>query len=127
MIAPGDTRDIHYHFLYGADGTSRFDDATGLVTNPLDPMYGKADRTWNGKGWKVESRREGGKWLSIASFPYSDFGVAAPKAGDSWFVNVGRIFKTGNNRKDEIDMLWSPNLESRSLVAPNAMGRVVFR
>ena len=127
MIAPGDTRDVHYHFIYGADGTSRFDDATGLVTNPLDPMYGKADRTWNGKGWKVESRREGGKWLSIASFPYSDFGVAAPKRGDSWFVNVGRIFKTGSNRKEEIDMLWSPNLESRSLVAPNAMGRVVFK
>ena len=127
MIAPGDTRDVHYHFIYGADDSSRFDDATGLVANPLDPMYGKADRTWNGKGWKAESRREGGKWRSIAAFPYSDFGVAAPKAGDSWFINVGRIFKTGNNRKDEIDMLWSPNLESRSMVAPNAMGRVVFK
>ena len=127
MIAPGDTRDVHYHFIYGGDDSSRYDDATGLVENPLDPMYGKADTTWNGKGWRVESRREGGKWRSIAVFPYSDFGVAAPKAGDSWFINAGRIFKTGDNRKEEIDMLWSPNFESRSMVAPNAMGKLIFR
>lgn len=53
--------------------------------------------------------------------------IQKPEAGDSWFINVGRIFKTGSNRKDEIDMLWSPNLESRTMVAPNAMGKLVFR
>ena len=127
MLAPGPTRDIHYHLISGPDGTSRFDNATGLVTDPLDPAYGKPDATWNGKGWKVESRRESGKWLAIVTLPYSDFGVSAPKPGDSWFLNVGRIAKTGKDRKGEIDMLWSPNLESRSMVAPNAMGKIMFR
>ena len=61
------------------------------------------------------------------TFPYSDFGVDAPKRGDSWFVNVGRIAKTGADRKGETLMLWSPNVESRSMVAPNAMGKVTFR
>ena len=93
----------------------------------LDPMHGKSDVTWSGKGWKTESRREGGKWRTIAAFPYSDFGVAAPEPGDSWFLNVGRIAKTGKDRKGEIDMLWSPNLESRTMVAPNAMGKLIFK
>ena len=53
--------------------------------------------------------------------------VSAPKPGDSWFLNVGRIAKPGKDRKGEIDMLWSPNLESRSMVAPNAMGKLVFK
>ena len=127
MIAPGDSRDVHYHLLSGFDGASRYDDATGLITDPLDPGYGKADGTWNGKGWRTESRREGGKWRAIVTLPYSDFGVAAPHPGDSWFLNVGHIFKSGANRKDEVLTLWSPNMESRSMVAPNAMGKLIFK
>ena len=127
LVAPGATRDVYYHFIYGESPVSRYDAATGLIKDPLDPMYGKADVTWSGRGWKTESRREGGKWRTIATFPYSDFGVAAPKPGDSWFINVGRIAKTGEGRKEETLMLWSPNAESRSMVAPNAMGKIVFR
>ena len=93
----------------------------------LDPMYGKSDVTWSGKGWKTESKHDGGTWRTIATFPYSDFGVAAPKPGDSWFINVGRIAKTCKGRKEETLMLWSPNVESRSMVAPNAMGKIVFK
>ena len=127
LLAPGATRDVHYHFVCGEDPVSRYDDATGLIKDPLDPLYGKPDRTWNGSGWKTASRREGGTWRAIVTFPYSDFGVDAPKRGDSWFVNVGRIAKTGADRKGETLMLWSPNVESRSMVAPNAMGKVTFR
>ena len=35
--------------------------------------------------------------------------------------------KTGKDRKSEIDMLWSPNLESRTMDAPNAMGKLIFK
>ncbi len=127
QLATGPTRDVHYHLISGPDGTSRFDNVTGLVADPLDPAYGKPDVTWNGKGWKVESRRGGGKWLAIVTLPYTDFGAKAPKPGDSWFLNVGRIAKTGKDRKDETRMLWSPNLESRGMVAPNAMGKLIFK
>ena len=126
-IAPGNTKDIWYHFIYGPDASSRYDDATGLIKDPLDPSYGKADALWNGKGWKTEGRREAGKWRSIATIPYSDLGVMAPKAGDTWFLNVGRIAKTGKARQVETLMLWSPNLESRTMVAPNAMGKLIFK
>ena len=126
-IAPGNTKDIWYHFIYGTDASSRYDDATGLIKDPLDPSYGKADALWNGKGWRTVNSRKGGKWRSIAMFPYSDFGVAAPKPGDSWFLNIGRVFKTGTDRKAEVLALWSPNMESRSMSAPSAMGKLIFR
>ena len=127
LMAPAATRDVYYHLLYGMDPDSRYDDATGLITNPIDPMYGKADVSWNGKGWRTSSRRDGDKWRSIAKFPYSDFGVAAPKPGDTWFINVGRIAKTGVDGNEETLMLWSPNTESRSMLDPNAMGKLMFR
>ena len=127
MIAPGDTRDIHYHFIWNVDPSSRYDDATGLVKDTLDPDYGKAVSDWNAKGWKTVSRRGGGKWRTIATFPYSDFCVAAPKPGDTWFINVGHIAMTGAKRKESILMLWSPNLESRLMIAPNAMGKLIFK
>ena len=127
LMAPGTTRDVYYHFIYGMNPGSRYDNATGLIKDMLDPLYGKADVTWNGKGWHTQNIREGGKWRTIATFPYSDFAVEAPNPGDSWFINVGRIAKTGEGRKEETLMLWSPNVESRSMVAPNAMGRLIFK
>ena len=128
MVAPGATRDVHYDLQYGAYSSDRFDAVTGLATSPLDPLFGKPDATWEGKGWKVESRREGGKWLAIVTLPYSDFGVKAPKPGDSWFINVGRVARTGEKRIERIEMLWSPNTEDRkSLMIPNAMGKLTFK
>lgn len=37
------------------------------------------------------------------------------------------IAEKGKDRRGEIDMLWSPNLESRTMVAPNAMGKIMFK
>ena len=127
LLAPGDSRDIHYHFIWNIDPSSRYDDATGLIKSPIDPGYGKADVTWNGKGWKTESHRENGKWRTIATIPYADFGVSMPKPGDSWFINVGRMARAGKGSKDFELLLWSPNMESRTFVAPDAMGTLIFR
>jgi hypothetical protein len=127
LVASGHDRDIYYHLIWNVDSTSRYDDATGLIKSPLDPGYGKPDATWNGKGWKTESQRKDGKWRTIATLPYSDFGVAAPKPGDYWFVNVGRIARSRKDPKKFEFLLWSPNMESRSFEAPNAMGKLIFK
>lgn len=127
LVAPGTERDIFYHFIGNVDPSSRYDSATGLNTNPLDPSYGKSDITWNGNGWKTESARNDGKWRTIVTLPYSDFGVAAPKPGDSWFLNVGRIARSKKDTKDFEYLLWSPNMESRSFLSPYAMGRLMFK
>lgn len=127
LIAPGDTRDVYYHLLYGVDPESRYDDATGLVTDPLNPNYGRADVSWNGKGWETQSRLEGGKWQSIVKLPYSDFRAVAPKPGDKWFFNIGHTIKIGEKKERETYAIWSPNTESLSFIAPNAMGKLIFR
>ena len=127
MIAPGDSRDIVYHFVYGPYPESRYDEATGLVEDPLDPEYGKPDRLWNGAGWKTESERSGGVWRSIATIPYADIGALPPQAGDTWLFNLGRTAKASPAPKDFTFMLWSPNMESRRLCDPEAMGKVVFK
>ena len=43
-----------------------------------------------------------------------------------WRTNLADP-KTGEGRKEDTLMLWSPNVESRSMVAPNAMGRLIFK
>ena len=126
MVAPGPTRDVHYHLQYGVCSASRFDAATGLVTAPLDPMFGKPDAAWEGKGWKVDCRRDGGKLLAIATLPYSDFGAEVPKPGDSWFLNVGAIVGPGKGGAEKIEMLWSP-VQYRRMDAKDAMGKLTFK
>ncbi len=37
------------------------------------------------------------------------------------------LLKVVEDRNDSLDRLWSPNVESRSMVAQNAMGKIVFR
>ena len=126
-IAPGPSREVRYHLLYGIDPESRFDASLGIITDPSHPRFGKDYAGWNGDGWRTESRRGGGKWRSIMRLPFSDLGAAAPKPGDSWFINVGRIIKTGKDRKVELLMLWSPNFDSRKMCSPGAMGRLLFK
>ena len=126
MVAPGPTRDVNYHLQYDIGKASRFDAATGLVTEPLDPAYGRPDPTWEGRGWKIDSRREGVRQLSIVTLPYSDFGVVAPKPGDSWFLNVGCIGRPRKKGAAKIEMLWSP-LQYRRMDAKDAMGRLTFK
>ena len=44
-----------------------------------------------------------------------------------WSANIGRTAKTGEGVAEDVLLLWSPNVESRSFAAPAAMGRLSFR
>ena len=79
--------------------------ATGLKLKAVPASKAKAPAIWIGA-----------EFAKSAGFDLSDM---------KWYDNA--IAKTGKDRKGEIDMLWSPNLESRSMVAPNAMGKLVFK
>lgn len=127
LFAPGPTRDVCYHLLYNPVPNSRYDLALGLITDSLDPMYGKFDSQWNGD-WTTLDRREGNRWYTLLTVPYSTIRVAPPKPGDRWYLNVGRATNMGRDfSTDVILALWSPNLESRSFCSPTAMGELVFK
>ena len=127
IVAPGASREQRYHFIFGPDADSRYDSKLGFIADPTNAKYGKDDPSWNGGGWRTENRRGGGKWRAIATVPYSDLGVAAPKPGDKWFLNVGRTAKLGEKRRQECLMLWSPNMDARTMSTPEAMGTLVFK
>ena len=127
IVAPGDNRDVRYHFIYGVDKESRYDDATGLIKDPLDPGYGKADVTWNGKGWKFANRRSGDRWFSMLTIPFSMLGRGKPNPGEMWCFNLGREWNgwTGDPSKF-VDALWSPDVETGSFKSLAAMGELTF-
>ena len=79
--------------------------ATGLKLKAVPASKAKAPAIWIGA-----------EFAKSAGFDLSDM---------KWYDNA--IAEKGKGRKGEIDMLWSPNLESRSMVAPNAMGKLVFK
>ena len=127
IIAPGASRKQRYHFIFGPEGSSCYDSKLGFISDPKNAKYGKDDPSWNGDGWKTESRRGGGRWRAIATIPYADLGVAVPKSGDRWFFNVGRTAKLGEKRNQGCLMLWSPNMDARNMSTPEAMGTLVFK
>ncbi len=43
------------------------------------------------------------------------------------FAGKSVILQGGANRKGSALALWSPNVESRSMAAPNAMGKLIFK
>lgn len=127
MVDPTGTKDVYYHFIWNPVDGSVFDEACGLITDPLHPQFGLADRGWNSFGWKAENSRAGATWRCLFTLPYAEIGASAPKAGERWCFNLGRQELSGSGRHSDWRFaLWSPNLETRALNSPDAMGDLRF-
>ena len=50
--------------IYTPAADSTYDDAFGFITDPLHPLYNKADPSWDGK-WSYQCRRADGGIPSI--------------------------------------------------------------
>lgn len=130
VVDPTDAGERHYHFIWGPVQNSYLEEARGLITDPLDPLYGSFDVSWNGE-WTYRSERKGDMWFSLVTLPFASFGTAAPKAGEKWKFNLGRLAEPDGSRgtagfsKMELS-LWSPNFENRSFFNPDALGTIVF-
>jgi len=120
-----------YHLMWTAVPESYSDMATGLIEDPLDPKYGQADASWNGK-WSYENDRANGVWRSVVTVPFATLGATTPVPGETWTMNLGReALPPGSsdsaNSCELLLSLWNPNLESRSFVSSAAFGKAVFR
>ena len=127
LLDPQGMRQSFYHMIYTPAKESRFDEAFGFITDPLHPLFNKHDAAWNGK-WSYECRREGDKWYSLFTVPFSELKVPTPKPGNVWTLNIGResrIIGGSGNEVPELS-LWSPNLENAGFHDREAFGEALF-
>jgi len=70
-----------------------------------------------------------GVWYSLVTIPYASLKADAPKTGDVWCFNLGRMSDTlGKGDVMQMEMsLWSPNMENRKFTFPDAMGTITFK
>ena len=122
FIDPWGTREKHYHLICNPVENSFADEATGFITDTLDPKYGLPDISWNGD-WTYESRRNNGLWHVLITIPFRTLGVVAPKSGDVYAFNLGR--ETPTKAGGEL-LLWSPNFKTRQFDCPETFGDLVF-
>jgi len=130
FLDPIGSREHYYHFIFNAAPNSRFDERFGFVDDPIHPMYGKADRSWNGD-WEYAVRvdRARQRWTAEVKVPFSVLGVAPPQPGAAWTMNIGREHYEPPDKRGHRNLelsMWSPNLEARSFGALHAFGDVVF-
>ena len=71
--------------------------------------------------------RGGGKWKLFIKLPYAALDATAPKPGDVWRFNIGRDTNKYQRPSKPVQMLWNPNLQSRTFASPYAMGRLEFK
>lgn len=119
MLAPEPGREDAFQFTVGPQPSDRQDAALGLVTDPLDPRFGKFDADWSGE-WTYEVKADpaANRWVALVAVPFKTLGVEAPKPGTFWRGNVSR-------RHDGL-AAWSVSPSAKSVDDLADFGELVF-
>ena len=129
FLDPTGTKSINYHFIANPIPNSFYDGAYGLITDVLDPGYGKRDKSWNGK-WSYETTRKGDKWYLMVTIPFATLNTKPAQPGTIWTGNFGRECFEPNDGKSRAQMrelsLWSPNLETMTFHDQETFGDLIF-
>jgi hypothetical protein len=134
FLDPYGERERYYHVIFNPVANSCYDARFGFVDDPISPLYGKADTSWNGD-WQYAAHidRAAKTWTAEVRLPFAALGVEAPKPGSTWCMNLGREnyvrdpAGSARGKAESIELsLWSPNLEARSFGTPAAFGELVF-
>ena len=126
ILDPTGTRNVYYHLMANPIENSYYDEAFGLITDELNPLYNKPDGSWNSSKWSYTTRRKGGKWYICFKVPFAAFNVPPATSGTIWYGNFGReAFFGGKRGKLELS-LWSPNLETMSFHDRETFGDLIF-
>jgi len=125
ILDPTGTRDIYYHLMVNPIENSYYDEAFGLITDELNPLYNKPDGSWNCK-WSYTTRRKGGKWYVCFTIPFASFNVPPAAPGTIWYGNFGREAFFGGKKGTLELSLWSPNLETMSFHDRETLGDLIF-
>lgn len=129
-LDPFGQREKYYHFIFAPVANSYYDARIGFIDDPVHPLYGRADKSWNGD-WQYAARIdvENDRWIAEVRIPYATLGVERPQPGATWTMNLGREnYPPGGVRHGQPALsLWSPNLESRSFHETSAFGTLLFQ
>ncbi len=126
LIAAGDQIGRRCHFILAPMDAAIYDARFGYLKDPLDPYFRKDDPRWNST-IEAKNSRGGGVWRLFVKMPYATIEADAPKPGDVWRFNVGRDTNKHIRPTKPMQLLWNPNLQSRSFTSPYAMGKIVFK
>lgn len=124
-LAPQAGREVFYRFMAGPNAASRYDAASGLIADAMDPRFGRDDSDWNGS-WECESRIDAAasRWLVLIAVPFDTLGVAPPAAGATWHGNFARCHLLSRGKVDR--SIWSSTLGSASMEDRSLFGEIAF-
>ena len=126
LIAAGKQIDRRCHLIFSPIDGAFYDARYGFLKDPLDPHFRSDDPRWNGP-IEAKNTREAGTWRIFVKIPYVSLDAKAPKEGDVWRFNIGRDTNKYQRPSKPVQMLWNPNLQSRTFTSPYAMGNLVFK
>lgn len=128
-VSPMADKSRYYYFAYEPEPTSFNDAQHGFITDSLHPLYGWNDENWNGE-WSFDTRlsSQDGRWESMAVIPFKTLGVTPPKAGDMWFLNVGRVhfFNSEMKKKDRELSSWTGEINASRIPGDASFGKLTF-
>jgi hypothetical protein len=127
MIDPCGDREKHCQFVFNPVPDSTYDARYGYITDPIHPMYGKRDASWNGE-WEYAAviDKDRKRWTAELRIPFTTLEVPPAEPGTGWTMNVGRTQFEGVYRKGPMYSIWSPNLEARSYHDRSTFGDMAF-
>jgi len=123
-LAPPNGREIAYRFTVEPRKDAKDDAANGIVTDPIDPRYGKFDPDWNGAwDYTFQVDSQGQRWVALVTIPFKTIDATAPTSETSWRGNFTRHCVTGVTVQSAI---WSAAHSSKALDDRNDFGELVF-
>ena len=128
-VSPSADRSRYFYFAYEPEPASLNDAEHGFITDPLHPRYGWNDESWNGN-WRFETRLlpDQNRWESMAVIPFETLRAPAPKPGEMWYLNVGRVhFVDAQKKKDERELsVWTGKLNPSRVPGDGSFGKATF-
>ncbi len=125
QLAPQPAREVLYRFLTGANPESKYDAASGFITDVMDPRHGRDDPSWNGS-WQSVCRIDAatGRWYALVTIPFQTLSVATPAPGTVWRANFARHHALPREKADHA--VWSSRIGVSRPEDRSALGEITF-
>ena len=129
-VSPTDDKSCYYYLTYEPEPSSFNDAAHGFIKDTTSPRYGWNDENWNGQ-WTFETLLvpDKNRWESMAVIPFETLKASAPKTGDAWCFNIGRVhFVDTEKKKDDREVsAWTGNLNISNVTGDGSFGKITFK